>query len=89
MTGIGVVNLIYARQLLDWSICASAMMNEIAASYDDFISQPLNETKLHKGQRKIAEAMRAWTADSNCMRKRENELYSRKHEEKIFGPIIH
>ena len=84
MTGIGIVNLIYARQLLNWSICASVMMNEIAASYDDFVSQPLNDAKLHKGQRKIAEAMRAWMSGSQCTRKRENELYGQKHEEKIF-----
>lgn len=84
MTGIGIVNLIYARQLLNWSICASAMMNEIATSYDDFISGPLNDAKLHKGQQKIAEAMRRWMSDSKCTLKRENELYGRKHEEKIF-----
>lgn len=84
MTGIGMVNLIYARQLLDWSVCASAMMNEIAGSYDDFISQPLNNAKHHKGQRKVAEAMRNWMADSHCTRQRENELYGQKHEEKIF-----
>ena len=59
MTGIGIVNLIYARQLLNWSVCASVMMNEIAASYDDFVSQPLNDAKLHKGQQKIAKAMRS------------------------------
>lgn len=84
MTGIGIVNLIHAKQLLNWSICASVMMNEIAASYDDFISQPLNDAKHHKGQQKIAKAMRDWMADSHCTQKRENELYGQKHEEKIF-----
>lgn len=84
MTGIGIVNLIYSRRLLNWSICASAMMNEIAASYDDFISLPLNNAKHHKGQQKIAEAMRSWMSDSKCTKKRENNLYNQKHEEKIF-----
>lgn len=42
MTGIGIVNLIYARQLMQWAVGASVMMNEIAASYDDFMSEPLN-----------------------------------------------
>ena len=59
-------------------------MNEIAASYDDFVSQPLNDAKLHKGQQKIAEMMRVWMSDSKCTLKRENELYGQKHEEKIF-----
>ena len=34
MTGIGIVNLIYAQKLLHWSVVASVMMNEIAASFD-------------------------------------------------------
>ena len=35
MTGIGVVNQIYAERLLDWATLASVMMNEIASSFDD------------------------------------------------------
>lgn len=84
MTGIGIVNLIYARKLLQWSIIASVMMNEIASSYDDFMSQPLNEAKHHKGQQEIAKAMRNWVSESQCVLKRENELYNQVHEEKIF-----
>lgn len=84
MTGIGIVNLIYARQLVQWSIAASVMMNEIAASYDDFMSEPLNEVKHHKGQQEIAKAMREWVAGSQCVRQRENELYNGEHTEKTF-----
>ena len=84
MTGIGLVNLIYARKLLHWSIVASAMMNEIASSYDDFMSLPLNNAKHHKGQQEIAGRMREWIAGSRCVRKRENELYNQSHTEKIF-----
>lgn len=84
MTGIGIVNLIYARQLVQWSIAASVMMNEIAASYDDFMSEPLNEVKRHKGQQEIAKAMREWVVGSQCVRQRENELYNGEHTEKTF-----
>lgn len=84
MTGIGIVNLIYARQLMQWAVGASVMMNEIAASYDDFMSEPLNGAKQHEGQQEIARMMRQWVKDSLCVRKRENELYNGKHEEKIF-----
>ena len=84
MTGIGIVNLIYARQLMHWAVGASVMMNEIAASYDDFMSEPLNEAKRHEGQQEIARMMRQWVEGSQCVRKRENELYNGKHEEKIF-----
>lgn len=37
MTGIGIVNQFYAERLLDWATLATVMMNEIAASYDDFM----------------------------------------------------
>ncbi len=84
MTGIGMVNLLHARQLLHWSIAASVMMNEIAASYDDFMSGALNATKHHRGQIEIARAMREWVAGSRCVRQRENELYNGGHTEKVF-----
>lgn len=83
MTGIGMVNLIYAKQLLSWSVVASVMMNEIASSYDDFMSPALNGTKLHKGQQLIAHSMREWLVGSSLVRKRENELYC-QHKEKVF-----
>ena len=84
MTGIGIVNLIYAKKLLRWSVAASVMMNEIAASYDDFMAQALNEAKHHKGQQEIAAMMREWVAGSKCVLQRENELYKQVHNEKIF-----
>ena len=49
MTGIGIVNQFYAERLLDWATLASVMMNEIAASYDDFMAQELNECRRQEG----------------------------------------
>lgn len=84
MTGIGLVNLIYARNLLGWGVVTSVMMNEIASSYDDFMSEVLNVAKCHRGQRVIAGMMREWVDGSRCVRKREMELYGQRHEEKVF-----
>ena len=84
MTGIGIVNLIYAQKLLYWSVVASVIMNEIAASYDDFMAQALNGAKHHRGQQEIAAMMREWVSDSQCVLQRENELYNQIHKEKIF-----
>jgi len=78
MTGIGLVNLVYAKRILDWSIAASAMMNEIASSYDDFMSETLNEAKGHVGQAEIAHIMRDILKESRSIRKRENELYNKE-----------
>lgn len=84
MTGIGLVNLIYARRLLHWGIVASVMVNEIASSYDDFMSPILNGVKAHEGQQKTAAAMRHWIEGSQSMRKREHELFG-QNDEKIFN----
>ena len=37
MTGIGIVNVIYAQRLLDWSIFCSSAINEIVRAYDDHL----------------------------------------------------
>ncbi|MDR3094618.1 MAG: aromatic amino acid ammonia-lyase [Bacteroidales bacterium] len=83
MTGIGLVNLIYAQTLLKWAVAASVLMNEIAASYDDFMSETINELKFHKGQREIAAWMRTIAKGSQCFLKRDTMLY-RKHTEQIL-----
>jgi histidine ammonia-lyase len=85
MTGIGLVNLIYARQLMEWAIVASVMMNEIAASYDDLMSPVLNGTKRHKGQLSVARKMCEWAQGNQTMKKREIEMYNNHHPEKIFN----
>lgn len=83
MTGIGLVNLIYSKRLLEWAVLASVMMNEIASSYDDLMSPVLNATKRHKGQQVIAKMMREWSTGNKTMKKREIELYN-NNTEKIF-----
>lgn len=76
MTGIGLVNQIYAEQLLDWATLASVWMNEIASSYDDMMAVPLNECRRHEGQQTIARQMRELSEGGTRMRKREHYLYS-------------
>lgn len=83
MTGIGLANLIYAKRLIHWSLMSSVMMNEIASSYDDFMSETLNGLKHHEGQRTIAKLLREISADSKAMRNREAELYCRQ-EQSVF-----
>ncbi|WP_335965149.1 aromatic amino acid ammonia-lyase [Galbibacter sp. PAP.153] len=84
MTGIGIVNSIYARRLLNWSIGCSAAINEIVQAYDDHLSQELNNTKKHIGQRAIAKIMRDHLKDSSLTRKREHHLYDVKEEVSVF-----
>jgi histidine ammonia-lyase len=88
MSGIGIVNTIYAKRLINWSVLASAMINEIVQSFDDHFSLELNSTKKHKGQQVIANAMRKTLADSKLIEKRGDHLYNGKIEEKIFKQKI-
>src|SRR5690606_34379944 len=37
MTGVGIVNAIYAKRLLEWMIACSAAINEIVETYDDHL----------------------------------------------------
>ncbi|WP_343705148.1 aromatic amino acid ammonia-lyase [Flavobacterium sp.] len=84
MTGIGVVNVHYAKKLLDWSLKASCAINELVQAYDDHFSEELNQTKRHKGQQEVAERMRKNLSDSTLIRKREDHLYSGENTEEIF-----
>ncbi len=84
MTGIGVVNTIYTRRLLEWMIACSSAINEIVEAYDDHLSFDLNQTKKHKGQREIARSMRSHLEDSALTRKREHHLYTNNNGVKVF-----
>src|SRR5690554_7560295 len=54
MTGIGIVNVLLADKLVDLSVQASCMINELVQAYDDHLSEELNNAKLHYGQQIIA-----------------------------------
>ncbi|MCM4169046.1 histidine ammonia-lyase [Arenibacter sp. H213] len=84
MTGIGLINTINARKLLNWMICCSAAINEIVQAYDDHLSHELNQSKKHLGQRKIAKTMRDHLKDSTLTRKREHHLYHPNNDVTIF-----
>jgi histidine ammonia-lyase len=84
MTGIGLINTINTRKLLDWMICCSSAINEIVEAYDDHLSLELNRSKKHKGQQQIAKSMRNHLKDSALIRKREHHLYNGNSEVSIF-----
>lgn len=84
MTGIGLVNLVRADRLFGYAVKSSVMMNEIAASYDDFMSETLNGLKRHDGQRSVAAMMREIAAGSKAMRNREEELYRQHTDDEVF-----
>lgn len=81
MTGISLVNQHFAEKLLDLSVLAGVMMNEIASSYDDLMSVELNDCRRHHGQIEIAARMRALSKGSGCLTRREHELYDNGHSD--------
>lgn len=83
MTGIGMVNIMKAKKLIQWSILASAVLNEMFEAYDDHFSAPLNQAKRHAGQNKIAKKIRGILVDSHLIRSREGQLYKEKAMEGV------
>jgi len=84
MTGIGLINILKAQNLLSWSLVASSMINEIVEAFDDHFSEGLNNAKIHSGQKKIAETMRHTLAGSKLIRHRPDHLYSKKIEVEVL-----
>lgn len=84
MTGIGIVNALLTDKLVDFSLQASCMINEIVQAYDDHLSQELNNTKLHNGQQVVARKMRNHLKNSQLTRNRQEHLYSGDNTEEIF-----
>ena len=79
MTGIGIINAINARNLLEWSVFASSALIEIVESYDDHFSDELNVLKNHSGQITIAQKMRELLEGSRLVQNRFDQEVS--HDE--------
>src|SRR5690554_6541848 len=86
MTGIGIVNTLQAKKLIDWSVKASSLINELVRAYDDHLSEELNHSKLHLGQQQIAQKMRHHLQDSKLTRNLQ-EYYSIRCVPQILGPV--
>ncbi len=85
MTGISVVNQFHAETLLDWATLAAVWMNEIASSFDDYMSEGENNCRHHEGQQEIARRLRELSEGSQCLKKRAHELYDYGHSDvKVF-----
>jgi histidine ammonia-lyase len=88
MTGIGMVNLHYARKIVKLSVLASCMINELVQSFSDHFSAELNEAKKHKGQHEIAARMRHILHDSHLLRTRSEHLYDNIPEMDIVADKV-
>lgn len=85
MTGISIVNQYYAENLLKYATIAGAWINEIADSFDDYMSIEENECRRQPGQQVIARWLREVSKGSKHLQKREHELYDpTKNKESYF-----
>ena len=84
MSGIGMLNLKHAHNLINWSTVVGSIINELVEAYDDSFSEELNRVKKHKGQNKVAKAMRESLADSKRIRSREKHLFGSIGNEKVI-----
>jgi histidine ammonia-lyase len=85
MTGIGLLNIIQAKKLLQWGVILSAMMNEIMEAFDDHYSNELNAVKRHTGQNRVAAMLRDMLKDSKMIRNRSEHLYNPQNiDQEVF-----
>lgn len=84
MCGIGLVNLIHARNLVKQGVAATSMILEMVQSYDDHFSNELNTVKYHKGQNAVAKGIQNFLGDSQLIKKREKHLYRQPIKENIL-----
>lgn len=84
MCGVGLVNLIHAKNLVKHALAASSMIVEMVESYDDHYSTELNSVKHHPGQNHAAQQMQDFLADSKLIKKREKHLYNKPIKENIL-----
>lgn len=84
MCGIGLVNLIHAKNLVKQSVAATSMIVEMVQSYDDHFSNELNSVKYHTGQNAIAKEIQDFLQDSQLIKKREKYLYHQPIKENIL-----
>ena len=76
MTGISITNLYHAENLLRYATIAGAWINEIADSFDDYMSEEENRCRRQPGQQVIARWLREVSSGSKHLQKREHELYN-------------
>ncbi|MDH5365928.1 MAG: aromatic amino acid ammonia-lyase [Cyclobacteriaceae bacterium] len=84
MTGIGIINAIYAKRAIEWSLACTIMICEMVDSYDDYFSKELNQSKKHVGQQEVARVLYDEITQSSYIQKREQQLYNGDLEEKYF-----
>jgi len=85
MTGIGLLNIIQAKKLLQWGVILSAMMNEIMEAFDDHYSNELNAVKRHTGQNRVAAMLRDMLKDSKMIRNRSEHMYNPQNiDQEVF-----
>lgn len=85
MTGISLVNQYYAENLLKYATIAGTWINEIADSFDDYMSDEENICRRQPGQQVIARWLREVSMGSKHLQKREHELYDpEKNRESYF-----
>ncbi len=84
MTGISIVNQYYAENLLKYATIAGAWINEIADSFDDYMSVEENICRRQPGQQVIARWLREVSEGSRHLQKREHELYNPEKNKDMY-----
>jgi len=75
MSGQACLNIERAELLIEWGIFCSALLLELAESFDDSFSKELNQAKQHSGQQEVASNLRNLLTGSRLVRSRIDSDY--------------
>lgn len=69
MSGIGALNVHFAKILVHYSILASSLLFEIVQASEEYFSKEISEVRPHAGQKKVGELIRGILTKSKCIRR--------------------
>jgi len=85
MTGVGMVNIIHAKKIVNLAVTLSAITNELMKSFDEsLLPRSWIKWSLMSVSRKSPKGMRNFLHDSKLIRKRPDHLYHAKINEAVF-----
>ncbi|HNW82261.1 MAG TPA: aromatic amino acid ammonia-lyase [bacterium] len=78
MTGIGIMNLIMSKRVLNWMVAGSSIMMEVVGCYDDHYSVQTNSVKLHQAQNAVSVKLSKLLNGSLLVKSRKINMYEKE-----------
>lgn len=89
MSGIGALNVYYAKNILNYSILSSAILFELVEASEDYFSREVSLVRPHVGQTKVGDIFRGILKNSKRVCKNDVRLKSKTPEDDTAVMLRH